>query len=479
MSLVNTLSPPSATDRYFFRTADKMRLDGCVHAVGQEGQNLTLFCEEEALLDHYMQLLLSDLRVLAPQHKIEVYFPTSPDSLIARFNEALADQNINEAARHADHQAPGQIWVIHDPSAIAEAEMQLLGRLIQSLPGARIRLILLLTGAQHQGFTLSALKRQMLRWDIDLPSPEQSMAALEYSEHSGQLLHLRRLLNKICAKDPDLAARVQGWHPARAQEPDLALQNSGHVGQQMPTPSTHDTPVAAASSLRRKSIEPAQWRTLGLLLGSALIVSTGLMMWMQPQAFGIGPQVTPTNQASSEKLEIIESASPEVTPPKPKFIRAGNGTTVSSAQPKLLKEQPVTESTDKSQLSTTRSAPVTAVSAAASEPAKRLNDPQAAAQWLRSLPPQTFLIWYASPPTYDAALELRRSYTTLASSVIVSTMRAGQKNPIFAIVSEPFDTAGQAYQALKTGAFPKGNWVRNAKDIQAELAAMPAVERRN
>ena len=91
MNIPITPHSPGLND-LFFRTADRMRLEGCVNAVAHEGLSLALSCTQEALLDHYVQQLLTQLRQSAPEHRIEVYFPANTESLIARFNDALASQ---------------------------------------------------------------------------------------------------------------------------------------------------------------------------------------------------------------------------------------------------------------------------------------------------------------------------------------------------------------------------------------------------
>ncbi|MFZ9679241.1 MAG: hypothetical protein ACO3BH_12875 [Quisquiliibacterium sp.] len=516
-------------DRYFFRTADKMRLEGCVHAVGQEGQSLTLCCDEEALLDHYLQLLLSDLRASAPQHKIEVYFPTSPDSLIARFNEALSHHKVEEAARAQDPGGAGQIWVIHDPSLIADAEMQLLGRLIQSLPGANIRLIVLLAGTAAKDFALTSLKRQMLRWDIDVPSAEQALAALEFSERSGQLQPLRRLLMKLCALDPVTAAAANdlAMTSARAAIPaQTPAESLAPASAEIQTGKPQ--PLGAGTQHEHGGKRRSQLLKLGALLGSALVISTGLMMWMQPQSFGIAddkagsaqteapggdagtrvkpgtpkpaPAPVPTTEprskaASPEPLKptvepakpTVEPAKPTVEPAKPiaepvKPVGEPANTAQASAQisnPKAAEVRPASEAAGKPAAAPAASASAKPAAQPESDLAKRLGDPAAAAQWMRELAPGSFVIWHAVFPGYDAALAYRKSHRVLERSVIVSTWRSGQNGPLFAVISAPFASAAQAYAALKSDTYPQGNWVRPARDVQAELTAPNAGARRN
>ena len=64
------IQPDSALNNYVFRAADRMRIEGCANAVAHEGLSLALYCPFEALLDHYVNLLLTRLRQQAPNHRI-------------------------------------------------------------------------------------------------------------------------------------------------------------------------------------------------------------------------------------------------------------------------------------------------------------------------------------------------------------------------------------------------------------------------
>jgi hypothetical protein len=70
----------SALPSLFFRPADRLRLEGCVAALTQEGRSLALSSEHEAALDHYAKLLTERLRRAAPKSQVETYFPASTDA---------------------------------------------------------------------------------------------------------------------------------------------------------------------------------------------------------------------------------------------------------------------------------------------------------------------------------------------------------------------------------------------------------------
>ncbi len=190
-------STPHGLSDFVFRSADRMRIAGCANAVAREGLSLALFCEHEALLDHYLNLLLAQLRQQAPGHSIEVYFPANTDSLLGRFNEALARQSVQQATRAPSSIEGSQIWIVHDAHTLPEAEVQLLARLIQNFPGANIRAIMLMSGAKRQSINLSSFGRKVLRWDIEAPNSEQVQAALEMASNEGRSGPLIQMLKRM------------------------------------------------------------------------------------------------------------------------------------------------------------------------------------------------------------------------------------------------------------------------------------------
>ena len=295
---MNTYGAPSTPPRadFVFRAADRMRIDGCANAIAREGLSISLQCEHEALLDHYLSLLIQRLRQEAPEHSIEVYFPSNTDSLLGRFNEALARQSVEQATRSPGTASRAQIWIVHDAQAMPESEIQLLARLIQNFPGANIRAILLKSGPNATHNNLAAFGRKILRWDIELPSQEQAQAALDIARTEGRLQPVQQLLKRI---------QRQHW----TEDPTENLDNS--VAPLVQAPET--APVKASLSAKemlhachakgRQAI--AQFceqlvtrRRSNLIIFFwvilALSLSTALMLWLQPEAFGIGQPKTAT-----------------------------------------------------------------------------------------------------------------------------------------------------------------------------------------
>jgi hypothetical protein len=181
----------------FFRATDRLRLEGYVAALTQNGMSLAMVSDHNVVLDHYVKMLISRIREVAPQVNLEVYFPANAEALISRFNERLKEHSIDDAMSGTDQSAAPKIWVLHDASALPDHEIQLLARLVQNFPGANIRVIMLLTQASQKAQLLSTFGRRILNWDIETPNAEQRSAMLEEARAQGREIATGELLKQL------------------------------------------------------------------------------------------------------------------------------------------------------------------------------------------------------------------------------------------------------------------------------------------
>ena len=232
----------SALPSLFFRQADRLRLEGCIAAITQDGRSLALSSHHEAALDHYGRLLTERLRRAAPQSQIETYFPASTAALVSRFNEVLAGQTMREAMSESACAVPERIWVVHDAGALAEHELQLLARLVSNFPGANIRTVLLLGPSQRSRKAFESLGRRFVRWDIEAPTPEQAQAMMSQARVEGCENLVSQLLRHL------QPAVVKAAVP-HAPERDLADPFSFQADDVDRLPARSASPARQASAL--------------------------------------------------------------------------------------------------------------------------------------------------------------------------------------------------------------------------------------
>jgi hypothetical protein len=436
----------AALNHYVFRAADRMRIDGCANAVAHEGLSLALYCPFEALLDHYVNLLLARLRQQAPDHRIEVYFPANTDSLLGRFNEVLASQSLNQAVKAPSTANQAQIWLVHDAQTLPESEIQLLARLIQNFPGANIRAILLMSGNPNaQKSPLSAFGRKILRWDIEAPTEDQAQAALDLARHEGQFNAVQQLVQRIQRQQrppeldmpfqaPDLSVGLVSTEVPKASVP--ALKNKINAFQQHGASAIRAIPQAFMR-LRNTPNWLRHNSKLALGIAFALIMSTLMMLWIQPEAFGIqsAKPITAAPLTSPQLAAALPAADTTAIPqdaPRPQAPMA------------VTPPEPVTE------------APEATLSGQA---------------WLKQLEASSFLLQHGTASSYEKVLDIQRKHPALKDAQIIAAYRPGEKLAHFVIVSGPFSELNQGYEASKRPGIPR-SWVRPTRGLQ-ELLKSP------
>jgi len=435
MNFSETVAP--GLQDFFFRAADRMRVEGCVNAIAQEGLSLVLSSPHEALLDHYVAMLLTRLREQAPEHRLEVYFPANTESLIARFNEVLAAQSVKDAVKPGSNGPGAQIWIVHDAQNLPDHEMQLMARLIQNFPGANIRALLIMNGHGERE-ALAALGRKVLRWDIEAPTSEQAEAALEQARQDGRFNAVSQLLRRM------------GRLPTPAQDP-AALAPETAAGLRTNTAhadsaaGTHTVGAQARQALQ--SVTGAARRHARVIgIGAVLLaVSAVAALWLQksrPSAATSAAAPTPAQEASAAAPAGSAAATASAPASSPEMVP-------SAAAP---------------------SAPASAAAKAGTAVETELPEPTAQAQrWARAVNAKSYLVQHGSRSSYEAALQLKNSHPVLDEARIVAFYRPGESLARFAVVTGPYPTADAAAAMARRNDVPRTSWVRLAQDLQSQL----------
>jgi len=456
----------TALNSHVFRAADRMRIDGCANAVAHEGLSLALYCPFEALLDHYMNLLLVRVRQQAPEHRIEVYFPANTDSLLGRFNEVLASQSLNQAVKSTASANQAQIWIVHDAQTLPESEIQLLARLIQNFPGANIRAILLMSGKNNaQKTPLSAFGRKILRWDIEAPTEEQAQASLDQARQDGNFNAVQQLIQRIQRQQrPQLDEHFNAPEPpvntipapaaTLTPTPNSNLQQQLNVFQRQGATALKSWRLPGAG-LKNATVWLRQNHKLALGIAFALVMSTLMMLWIQPEAFGL---------KAAKPVVAVPLVSPQLATPSPASAAPTAAVSASaSSAPEIS-----TTNASQAQVSTPQPAPA-AMATTPAEP--EIETPEGTLQgqaWLRKLDANSFLLQHGTDSSYAKVLEIQRRHPPLKDAQIIAAYRPGEKLAHFVIVSGPYSNLGQGYEASKQPGIPR-SWVRPTRGLQEQL----------
>jgi hypothetical protein len=426
--------------------------------VAHEGLSLALYCPFEALLDHYLSLLLARLHQQAPDHRIEVYFPANTESLLGRFNEVLASQTLNQAVKATAQVNQAQIWIVHDAQTLPESEIQLLARLIQNFPGANIRAILLMSGQLNANKSpLSAFGRKILRWDIEAPTEEQAQAALDLARHEGNFNAAQQLIQRIQRQQrPELdtpffaaalpagvasSASAQSTDPVQAPDATLKIK----------VLSLHQRGTSALREMGQRLAQSGTWlrknSKLALGISLALFMSIMMMLWIQPEAFGLKsakPLASPPLKSPQLAVAAVVPADAAAAPEQAPQATSASSATSATPAPALMAKTPA---------ETAIEAPEATLEAQA---------------WLKKLEANSFLLQHGTSNSYEKVLNIQRQYPALKQAQIVAAYRPGEKLAHFVIVSGPYSALAQGYEASKNPGIPR-SWVRPTRSLQEQL----------
>jgi len=513
----------------FFRTADRLRLEGCVAGLLRDGRSLAMSSTREAALDHYSRLLFARLRESSPQSQLEVYFPADTAAMLARFNDALAEQSVKQAMQTAGAEVAARIMIVHDAGALADHEVQLLASLVQNFPGANIRIVLLLGTSSRSRKIFESFDRRMLRWDIETPSPEQAEAMLAQGREDGCEGAVKALLKKmndpapsdLGAGDPagidPLGFAAAGASPATKE----VFTFSGGSGKGRAERQSAKTDKAAKNSQQRSGAGLLRWL---LVVGGLAVLSVGITAWLHPDVFALDRLQMAQRWATDAVLgkpktvapaEVAAVAITPVAPVAPADPASETSQTLAAvpAQADASAVAAVTAGTAIADTPAAAPAQVPVTAAPAVEPAPQASvspakpgtaakpakpaiavapsaraadsvavEPPAEAlagqAWLKPMPAGTFVVQHAAMPSYQAAQDWQKSIPALSSARIVALYRPNQKMAYFVVVSGPFANRVLATEAAQARGAQAAAWVRSARSLREQFTPEQANARK-
>ena len=485
----------------YFRHADRLRLEGCVAGLLRDGRSLALSSNREAALDHYSRLLFARLRESAPTSQLEVYFPADTAAMLARFNEVLASQSVEQAMKLSGQESAVRIMIVHDAGSLADHEVQLLARLVQNFPGANIRIVLLLGTSARSRKIFESFDRRMLRWDIEAPTPDQAEAMLAQGREDGCEGAVRALLQKMQAPEPGepIQADPAGIDPlgfdagvTRAPAGSEVFTFSGGADAKKKA-----KPAQDKVRTKRGRADYVRWL---MAISFLAALSVGTTAWLHPDVFTLNRLQLAQDWARSKLLSappaatvVAAPATPDATPAQEAVPAAS--TAPADAAPTAAVTAPVpaepasvpataAPAASSTPAATVASKPTNAAAtaqpakpaaalpakvAAASEAIEAPAEAIAAQAWLKPMPAGTYVVQHAAMPTYEAAQQWQKSQAALSAARIVAVYRPNQKMVYFVVVSGPFATRELAFNFTRSRGVPADTWVRTAASLREQF----------
>ncbi|MFD0668454.1 hypothetical protein ACT80S_12095 [Ramlibacter sp. MAHUQ-53] len=145
---------------------DARQMQAMARALLEGRRPIALSAASTATLEHYSRLLVRDLRQ-QENVRIVAHQPGSTEQLVQQVNALVADVRVDHVIdRGAAAGRPVHVFVVHDGPQLSNAEFTLLLRLVNDLPGANLRIVLVQDGDTDLGPRLAALGPQALHWQI-------------------------------------------------------------------------------------------------------------------------------------------------------------------------------------------------------------------------------------------------------------------------------------------------------------------------
>lgn len=238
------MSPENANEQWL------QQLPAIRRALLNENRHIVVSSGSSTVLDEAGIALVRDL-LKVPGVKVLSQQPASTEVILERFNKLLADIPVDNALeRDAGRAENIHVFVVHDGPSIQNSDYTLMARLVSDLPGAHLRLVVIVDTAMSANERVQAVGRKALHWAVG-PSKRSQQHWLT-GEH-------------IASATPS-PAPVASWAQSSSHKP------FAHTAQ---AASEHLTGLSSASAPR--SAPKALW----LGLAAAAILAIGVGVWLQ------------------------------------------------------------------------------------------------------------------------------------------------------------------------------------------------------
>ena len=190
------MTPTFSPEDLFLRDSDRERLAMSYNVLVTKRQSLLMISDSDVLLEHYGRMLIRMLRETTDV-EVEVFFPSSTDALIQRFNDILAPLSVEDAMATQGPVLPARVLVMHDAVAVQRQQVELLARLVNDFPGANVRLVMLMNTSADATLDLSSFGKRTSRWTIEKPSVGAADVFIDKASLQGQEGAARALIDRL------------------------------------------------------------------------------------------------------------------------------------------------------------------------------------------------------------------------------------------------------------------------------------------
>lgn len=154
------MSSPTSNEQWM------QQLPAIRRALLNEHRHIVVSSGSTQVLEEAGMALVRDL-LKTPGVKVLSQQPASTDVILQRFNQLLADINVDHALdRQALSPEAIHVFVIHDGPSLQHSDYALMARLVSDLPGAQMRLVVIVDTALSATERVQAVGRKALHWAV-------------------------------------------------------------------------------------------------------------------------------------------------------------------------------------------------------------------------------------------------------------------------------------------------------------------------
>lgn len=154
------MSPQSNNEQWM------QQLPAIRRALLNEQRHIVVSSGSSQVLDEAGIALVRDLLKI-PGVKVLSQQPASTDVILQRFNKLLSDIPVDNAIeRDAGRPETIHVFVVHDGPSIQNSDYTLMARLVSDLPGAHLRLVVIVDTAVSAQERVQAVGRKGMHWAV-------------------------------------------------------------------------------------------------------------------------------------------------------------------------------------------------------------------------------------------------------------------------------------------------------------------------
>lgn len=447
---------------------DRLRFEILLKSLTEGSLNLAVLSDHDQVLDFYGKLFDQRLRAQG-ETQIEFCASTNSEQLVKKFNEILSELTLNQALEKDKKHAPRRYLVFRDSILMQDFELQLLARLVNGFPAGNISVILLLNRSANYRSKLEAFGKNLLQWEVETQAGEA-----------------KKPLENWVAEAPKPTWRVPGSDTPK-QEPVLLPELSREptlLAEVVPPPQAPEPAMVFARPARKT---PWGLITLVVLLSLAAygymyrdVLLSEVELMKKYLLRGTPAVATPAEDAASaaavsaqalasaDALQVAASAALAASVAEPAAASSASAVVTPVLAPEPAASAAVVVAS--SAVASAKPLDKASDKPVASKPTEPKTSSEATdEEWLKQLPPNSWVVQLAAFDTEKEVLAFQRSHKLYANARVMTPRKKSGDKRYFILVSGPFVSKSEADAYMQSSPLLGKAWLRGSQSLKTQF----------